>query len=82
MGSNDTVDCVVAVHVDRKGAKAIRISEDGDDAHGQWVPNSQISMKHYNLQFTRGKDGRGAHVSLPIAIIRIPEWLAKEKGLV
>lgn len=82
MSERSEVDVTVAVHVDRDGARSIRVSEDGDDAHGKWIANSQISMKHYNLQTTRGRDRNGNSVQLQIAIVRIPEWLAKKEGLI
>lgn len=78
----ETVDLTVAVHFDKPGAASVRISDDGDDAHGKWIANSQISMKHYNLQSTLGTDRYGNQRRLPVAIIRIPVWLAKKVELV
>lgn len=82
MSERAEVDIIVAVHVDKEGGRSIRVSDDGDDARGIWINNSQISMKHYNLQTIRGRDRNGAVVQPEIAIIRIPEWLAKKEGLI
>lgn len=78
----ETVDLTVAVHFDKPGAASVRVSDDGEDAHGKWIANSLISMKHYNLQHTQGVDRYGYKRRLPIAIIRIPVWLAKKVELV
>ena len=62
---SDLVDVTVQVHAwtDR----AIRVSDDGDDAHAVWLPLSQIEV----LKRPKG-----------IAIVTMPEWLALKEGLI
>ena len=47
--------------------KAILFSDDGDEKNAIWLPKSQIEVED--------KDP-------PTCIVTLPEWLAKDKGLI
>lgn len=60
------IDLTLNVHL--KTEKAILASDDGDKEKAVWLPLSQIEMES-----TKNDD---------IFEVTMPEWLAKEKGLV
>lgn len=63
---HDLVDIEVRLH--HKSAKAILVSDDGDEANAVWLPLSQIEIDD------QGKNG--------VVTVTVPEWLAIDKGLV
>jgi hypothetical protein len=72
----EPVEIEVMVHLVR--AKAYLVSVDGDVNAGQWIPRSEI------LDEDRDKSGipvRGRAPDAYPAILTIPAWLAREKGL-
>jgi hypothetical protein len=80
-GASDLVDLTMCLHAESKrGQKeqgAIRVSSDGDDAKAQWLPKSQCEfVPTGNRQ--RSKQGP----AVEIVTVTLPEWLAKEKGLI
>jgi len=80
-GASDLVDITVCLHAEsKKGMKetgAIRISNDGDDTKAQWLPKSQVE---FSLTGKRQRSKQGPGVE--IVTVTLPEWLAKEKGLI
>jgi hypothetical protein len=62
---SDLVDVTMQVHA--RTAKAIRVSDDGDDKRAVWLPLSQCEVEEK---------------SAGIVIVTLPEWLAIDKGLV
>ena len=58
----------LALHIHIKTAKAILVSDDGDKEVAVWLPLSQIEMQPTNKN--------------DICEVTVPEWLAKEKGLI
>lgn len=48
-------------------AKAILVSDDGDEKKAKWLPLSQVEVEEK---------------SQGIVVVTLPEWLAIEKGLV
>ena len=79
-GASDLVDLTMCMHAESKrGQKdqgAIRVSSDGDDAKAQWLPKSQCE---FSLTGRRQRSKQGSGVE--IVIVTLPEWLAREKGL-
>ncbi len=57
----------LTVHRHAQTAKAVRVSDDGEDSKAVWLPLSQIEIG----------DEDGNHIE-----ITLPEWLAKDKGLI
>jgi hypothetical protein len=51
----------------RESAKAIFVTDTGDESDGVWLPKSQISYDYVNEDEVR---------------IDAPEWLLMEKGLI
>jgi hypothetical protein len=69
-GESDLID--VTVHLHAETEKAIRVSDDGINSHGVWLPKSQVE---YEKVYSEQKLSNIFEVTLP-------EWLAKEKGLI
>lgn len=65
MSKSDLVDLTMQLHAET--AKAIRVSDDGDDKKAVWLPLSQVEIE---------RKAKG------IVIVTLPEWLAIDKGLV
>ena len=63
---SDLIDLSVQVH--RRTERAVLVSDDGDEREAVWLPLSQIEID--------GPDRKG------IATITMPEWLAKDKGMI
>lgn len=80
--SVEMVEIVVALHVNTPKAQALLVSDDGDHAHGKWIPRSLIESLHDTGKTTVGTDRDGQRANLPVAELTIPEWLAKREGLV
>lgn len=70
---SDLVDLTVQVHA--RTAKAIRVSDDGDPAKAVWLPLSQIEEGPAR-DYPKKMGGSG------IVEVTLPEWLAKDKGLI
>lgn len=82
MKASADIDINVAVHIDSGRYASVLVSDDGDSAHAVWIPRSQIRALHLTGQTTKGKSQLGQRVTLPIASLTIPEWLAEQRGLV
>ncbi len=58
----------IQVHEHARTEKAILVSDSGDKKDAIWLPLSQVTVHNTEVNFIRD--------------IIIPEWLAKEKGLI
>lgn len=80
-GASDLIDLTMFLHAESKrGQKdegTIRISQTGDDTRAQWIPKSQVEFTLTGRR-ERSRQGQGCE----IVTVTIPEWLAREKGLV
>lgn len=56
----------VSVMLHHETEKAWLVSDDGEKDNGVWIPKSQAELE---------KDGN-------IYVLSLPEWLAKDKGLI
>ena len=65
---SDLVDIVVHKHAET--AKAILVSDDGDEKKAKWIPKSYCEFVALN-----GRTG-------PFCTLTLPEWLALDKGLI
>lgn len=80
-GASDLIDLTLCLHAESKrGQKeqgAIRVSSDADDAKAQWLPKSQCEFA------TTGKRQRSKQgIGVEVVTVTLPEWLAREKGLI
>lgn len=66
MTKSDLIDVSAQLH--RETDKAVLVSDDGERENALWLPKSQI-------EFTP-PDRKG------VTTITLPEWLAKDKGLI
>jgi hypothetical protein len=58
----------ITVHTHAQTDKAILVSDDGDKRHAVWLPLSQITIHDTQVH--------------AVCDIVLPEWLAKDKGLI
>lgn len=72
-------DFAVALHYDT--GKAVFVSETGEEAKAVWLPKSKIEILDGGKKCT-GTDKRGREIVVPHIEVTVPEWLAKEKGLI
>lgn len=66
---SDLVDVMVQKHAET--AKAVLVSDDGDKAKAVWIPLSQCEIEP-------GPKANGEQ----FYELTLPEWLAKDKGLI
>jgi DNA-directed RNA polymerase alpha subunit len=66
---SDLIDVVVQMHAETE--KAVLVSDDGDKDKAVWLPKSQIEIDPSMKERSKGA-----------AMITLPEWLAKDKGLI
>ena len=68
---SDLIDVAVQMHAETE--KAVLVSDDGDKDKAVWIPKSQCEIEFDSSMKIRGKGS---------AMITLPEWLAKERGLI
>lgn len=68
-GTARLTDIAVVLH--RETDRAVLVSDGIGDA--VWLPKSQVGIDRTNERFERGRH---------VVTITLPEWLAKEKGLI
>jgi len=76
------IELTVAVHLDREKDKSVLVSDTGESKDAKWIPRSLIKSFHLTGKTTRGVDNRGQVVVLPMAVLELPEWKAKQEGLI
>ena len=60
---------------------AVKVSDTGEDSRAIWLPLKEIEIQEASR--TAGAVNRnGQTTSRPVVTVTVPEWLAKEKGLV
>lgn len=79
-GACDLVDVEMRHFIDMDRAKAIFASKDGDREHGVWLPRSQVEI-HPKGERVRIGTRHGIVIHQPVAVT-MPQWLAREKGLI
>ena len=82
MSRSEPTEILVAVHYDNPERKAVLVSKDGEAANAKWLPRRWLLSFHLTGKTTRGRDKRGANVTLAMAHATVPEWLAIQEGLV
>ena len=68
---SDLIDVTVQMHIETE--KAVLVSDDGDKSKAVWIPKSQCEIEFDPSMKVRGNG---------VATITLPEWLAKERGLI
>ena len=68
---SDLVDVTVQMHAATE--RAVLVSDDGDQNKAVWIPLSQCEVTFDPSMKERNKG---------IATLTLPEWLAKDKGLI
>lgn len=80
--AQEPVEVLVAVHFDPPEGKAVLVSDTGRQADSVWLPKRLLNSFHLTGKTTRGEQRSGERITLPMAHITIPEWLAKREGLI
>lgn len=60
---------------------AVLVSDTGEEARAVWLPKSQIEFARLDKNSGAVKKD-GQRTVLPVVTVTMPEWLAKEKGLI
>lgn len=63
----------------RAEAASILVSLDGDEKATKWLPKSQIEIAPERVD---APPQRGQKLTLTRIMVRLPDWLARTKGLV
>lgn len=71
-------DLSMALHYDT--GKAVLVSETGEEEKAKWLPKSQVEIEQTGKTVTAVKKD-GQSIALPLVTVTVPEWLAKDKGL-
>jgi hypothetical protein len=82
MAERDLIELLVAVHFDPPEGKAVLVSDTGRAAQAKWLPKRLLNSFHLTGKTTQGEDRSGRRVTLPMAHLTCPEWLAKREGLI
>lgn len=82
MSGNEPTELLVAVHFNPPRGKAVLVSIDGTNGRAVWIGKNQLGSFHLTGGTTLGTNQDGNRVTLPLANITIPEWLAIKEGLV
>lgn len=67
MSKRELIDLTVALHAET--AKAVLVSEDGKKERAVWIPKSQCEVEPHERHQA-------------IVTLTMPEWMAKDKGLI
>jgi hypothetical protein len=81
MSNSEPTEIMVALHVNRIDGPVL-VSIDGDNAKAKWIGRKLIGSLHETGRTTRGTDRNGDKVTLPLANLTVPEWLAKKEGFI
>lgn len=78
-GVSDSFTALMFFHHDTTSANLV--SETGEERHAVWVPKSKASVTRTGKS-GQGHKANGQALILPMVKVSMPEWLAREKGLV
>jgi hypothetical protein len=77
-GASDLKDLTLKQHA--KTAAGVLVSDGSANKKPQWLPLSQVEIEDTGRIERVWNDDRRNHA--PIVIVTLPEWLAREKGLI
>jgi hypothetical protein len=84
-GASDLVDLALVLHWQTTPADpdrgALLVSVDGREAAAVWVPKKFCEVERSG-RFVRGLKKSGEAVQLEAVAVTLPQWVAKEKGLI
>jgi hypothetical protein len=76
---SDLHDFEMVLHYDT--GKAVLVSDTGEEKRAVFLPKSQIEI-HKQDKTSPAVKRDGQRTVLPVVTITVPEWLAKDKGLI
>jgi hypothetical protein len=76
---HDKIELEMVLHYDT--GNAVQVSDTGEEARAVWLPKSQIQLNPSGKKVPSVKKD-GQREILPVVSVNIPEWLAKNKGLI
>jgi hypothetical protein len=83
IGKTEHCELELVLHYDNEVKGDILVSADGDTNKAVWLPKSQVQFTHAGRNApattTAGNPVAGG---LPVIIANLPEWLAKDRGLI
>lgn len=77
-GESDSFTALMFFHHDTSAANLV--SEAGEERHAVWLPKSKATVRRTGKS-GQGHKANGQSVMLPMVNVSMPEWLAREKGL-
>lgn len=82
-GKTEHCEFELVLHYDNEARGAILVSETGEEAKAVWLSKSEIQFtptgKTAPAKTTQGKL---LAVQRPVVTVSVPEWLAKDRGLI
>lgn len=78
-GESESFTAMMFFHHDTTHANLV--SETGEERHAVWIPKSKAVLRRTGKS-GQGYKANGQAVTLPMVSVSMPEWLAREKGLV
>lgn len=75
----DLCDLDMVLHYET--ADAIRVSDTGEDSRAIWLPKRHVEFHREGKQSDAVRND-GQRTVLPVVNVTMPEWLAKDRGLV
>lgn len=79
----ESCELELVLHYDNDVKGSIQVSVDGDTSKAFWLPKSEIEFREVGRNApattTAGNPVPGG---LPVVICNLPEWLAKDRGLI
>jgi hypothetical protein len=78
---NESHEFELVLHYDNEARGAILVSETGEEAKAVWLPKSEIQYELTGRE-ADAKTTRGKPLKLPTVKVEVPEWLAKDRGLI
>lgn len=82
-GKTEHCELELVLHYDNEVREAIQVSIDGDTNKAVWLPKSQVQFTHAGRKAPATTTaGNPVPNGLPVIICNVPEWLAKDRGLI
>ena len=76
---HNKIELEMVLHYDTE--RAVQVSDTGEEARAVWLPKSQIQLNPSGKKVPSVKKD-GQREILPVVTVLLPEWLAKNKGLI
>lgn len=77
------VELDLVLHYDNEVRATVLVSESGDESKAVWLPKSEIAIAETGRRAPAiTTQGKPVENGLPVIACNIPEWLAKDRGLI